>query len=504
MTTQICVIPQGTQLPAHLQGPDAAARIAANMAAAASGIKAGGFPRLSLDTGKFNLVDGGATTPFMMAPQMGQPALPMMCFEAVVVDANRSPKLSRVLFKGAYVKGEVREPNCRSDNGINPDIDVAAPESAACANCPQAAWGSKVSQFSGKDITACEEFKQLAILPAWFQGWTEYKMIGFAVHKGSLKNWKLYINELTTRGFDVTTLVTNITFDATATGVLNFAFNRFLTEEEHQKVIVRAQGADVRVIVAQFRSVAAPQLPAPVAHVALPTPTPGAVVTVTGPATVTSGSGPQFPPETTTFGGAAPQPAAAQGSPQNNTAPAPASAAAPTEPAKRTRRTRAQIVADEAAQNTAPAGADPRIAHLDQAQQTTIMAVGGPDSPAGKAILAVFPAPQSVADPLAHLDATTKATIAAVGGPDSVAGKAILVAFKAAGTPAAPAEGDKPQPSGVVPPPLPAAPTSPQSTVSFGAAPVSAIVPVGGVSVAAASLKALLEKKLGINRPKAG
>ncbi len=528
-TTQLSVIPQGTQLPAHLQGPDAAARIAANMAAAASGIKAGGFPRLSLDTGKFNLVEGGETNTYMMAPLMGQPALPMMCFEAAVVEANRSPKLSRVLFKGAYVKGEVREPDCRSANGINPDPDVAVPESAACANCPQAAWGSKVSQFSGKDITACEEFKQLAILPAWFPGWTEAKMIGFAVHKGSLKNWKLYIADLNTRGFDVMTLVTNITFDATATGVLNFAFNRFHTEEEQAKLNLRVAGADVQVIVAQSRSVAAPlALPAP-APAAPPIPASQVPPTQPAPAPAPVQTGVVFATEPATFGAAPPsQPAAAQGvPPQINTAPAAAPAAAPTEPPKRTRRTRAQIAADEAAAaGTAlavvaghPGFVASSIAHLDAATQATIAAVGGPDSPAGKAILAAFPPPtvHVPADPLAHLDAATKATITAVGGPDSVAGKAILAAFavvqpKAAAAPAAPAEGDKPQPSGVTLPPPPAAPftppvptTSGPVTTGFGAAPApQPSVAPAAPSAAAMSLKALLEKKLGINQPAAG
>ena len=509
--TQVTV-PQGIQLPAHLQGPDAAAAIAAANAAAAGGIKSGSFPRISIKGGKFHEKDGGETKTYFMPAAPGQPPLPMMCLEAVIVAAN--PALTKLYYKDPFAEGEDREPNCSSSNGVTPDSHITAPQNSVCATCPQNAWGSKVSKMSGKDIKACDDNKQLAVLPAMD---LTYKALGLTITKAALTDWGKYVRALSDRGFPVDSIVTNLTFDATASfPKLQFAYNRFLTAEEYAKVKERQQGDDVKLIVSQSsRMVALPQLPpptnaaAPAAQPAAATPPAGAPQT---PAAAATPSGPQFPPETTGFG-ATPQPAATQPVQEMSIAPSQeghaggaAPAAAPQPEQKRKRRTRAEMEAD--AKGAQQIANDP-LAHLAPDIKATVLAVGA-GSVAGKAILAQFPAP--VVSPLSGLDDATKATIAAVGGADSVAGKAILTALsnrvridgigdaqpKAAATTAAPAEGDKPQPSGVVPPSA-AAPTPPAT--GFGAAPAPqapASQPAPATSVSAENLRALLAKKLGI------
>ena len=182
MSTQLSVIPQGTQLPAHLQGPDAAAAIAAANAAAAGGIKTGGFPRISIKGGKFHEKDGGETKTYFMPALPGQPALPMMCLEAVVVAAN--PALTKLYYPSDYVEGDDKEPACSSSNGVTPDPHIAAPQSSVCATCPQNQWGSKVSTMSGKDIKACDDNKQLVVLPV---GDLAYKALGLTITKATLR-----------------------------------------------------------------------------------------------------------------------------------------------------------------------------------------------------------------------------------------------------------------------------------------------------------------------------
>jgi hypothetical protein len=364
------------QLPAHLATPEAAAQIAAANAAASGGIKtAGGFPRISIKANKFHeidaAIDAGAPRTYMVTAVQGQPALPMMCLEAVVIAAN--PAITKTYYEGEYLEGSVEAPNCQSSNGIVPDAHVVKKESPVCATCPKNQWGSKVSKLSGKDIKACDDSKQLAILPG---ADLTYKALGLEVHKGSLKNWGLYVKALSERGYPITGLVTNITFDHTANGILQFAFNRFLTPAEYAQVQARAEGADVKAIVTPTQTIA---LPAPAVQAALPAPAQAPVAPIAPPAPAPVAPPPPAPPVQAAGFGAAP--AAAPATPT----------AAPVAPvAPRTRKPREK----------APAAAVD-LSHLPPAIKAAVEACGV-DSPAGVALLAQFPAPvQAPVQPVA-------------------------------------------------------------------------------------------------------
>lgn len=267
--TQVAILPANIQLPAHLQTAEALAAIAAYNAAAAGGIKSGGFPRISIKGGKFHIVKGGETTTLMMEPAPGQPALPRMVLEVVVVAAN--PNLSKKFYEGDYVQGDDREPTCSSDNGQVPDSHIGAPQSANCAQCPQNQWGSKVSKASGKDVKACSDEKRLAILPAQD---LKYEALGFAVTPSSLGDWGKYVKALSDRNISVNAVVTNVTFDTTASYPKTlFSFNRFLDAAEYEQVQARAAGDDVKNIVNPVRQIV-PQLAAPAAPVPAAPPAP--------------------------------------------------------------------------------------------------------------------------------------------------------------------------------------------------------------------------------------
>lgn len=288
MSNALSVIPVGTQLPAHLMAPDAAAEIAAANAAAAGGIKAGGFPRISIKGGKFHEVDGGETNTYMMAPaSQGQPALPMMCFEAIILNAN--PNLSKTYYPGDYKDGDDAEPACSSDNGLTPDAHITAPQHTNCAECPQNQWGSKISKASQKEVKACNDSKRLAVLPAWFPAGLAYKALGLTITPSALGDWGKYVKALSEKGIPVNAVVTNLTFDANAAyPKLQFAFNRFVPDADYIKVKERMTGDDVKLIVATTRTIVikpAAQLPAPTTTQAQPpaaqsTPAPAAPVVV--------------------------------------------------------------------------------------------------------------------------------------------------------------------------------------------------------------------------------
>lgn len=469
MSTQVAIVPAGLQLPAHLQGPDVAAQIAAANAAAAGGIKIGGFPSISIKANKFHIKDGSEVVTLMNPPQAGQPALPMMCLEIVVVAANAA--ITKTFYPGDWVEGaDDQAPTCRASNGVTPDADIPTPQGSVCATCPQNQWGSKVSKLSGKDIKACDDSKQLAVLPA---SDLAYKALGLQVKKGSLKNWGDYVRALSERGYPIDALVTNVTFDATANGILQFAFNRFLTLEEYAKVKERASGSDVKLIVSQSRVVAPANaaLPPPATIVGLPASTaPVATYPVA----------PSAPPAVPPYTPPPPAPVAPPAPPVGfGAAPSPAAPAVPAaEPPKRTRRTRAQIEADAAAAAAAagippaaPAAATVDLSHLPPAIAAAVTALG-PTSPAAQALLAQF-SPTPSAPPAAVAPAPVPLT---------------------------------PPPAVTVAPPIATLPPAPPAApVGFGAAPVAPAPvqtqPTAQVAASGASLAAVLAAKLGLPAP---
>lgn len=377
--TQLAVVPANFQLPAHLQTAEAAAAIAAYNAAAAGGIKLGGFPRISIKGSKFHIVEGGETTTIMAPAAPGQPQLPMMILEAVILSAN--PQLSKTYYEGDYQPGDDKEPTCSADNGIVPDAHIAAPQHSNCAACPKNQWGSKQSKISGKDIKACSDTKRLAIVPA---ANLAYKALGLSVTPSSLGDWGKYVKALSERNIPVNAIVTNITFDATASHPkLLFSFNRVLSAEEYAKVVERAKGDDVKNIVSPVRqiTVPVPQLPRPVAAPVAP---------------ATPAAPPPPPP-------AAPAPVAPPTGFGAPTAPVAPSPAAPVPPVDKPKRAPRKTAVDES------------LAHLPPHILATVQALGVTD-PTAQALLAKYPkpaAPEQVPAAQPAPDAKVGAPIAA-------------------------------------------------------------------------------------------
>lgn len=461
MSNAVIVIPSNIELPARLRGADIAAQIAAENAAAAGGIKAGGFPRVSIKANKFHIVDGGEMTTLTRAAEPGQPPLPIMCLEVVVIASN--PALSKTYYEGEFVEGQADAPDCQSANGVTPDGFVAAPQHSNCASCPQNAWGSAISKFSGKEIKKCGDSKQLVVLPA---GDLNFKALGWAIQKGSLTNWGGYVKALTGRNFPVQQIVTNVVFDATANGVLQFSFNRFLTDEEYARVQERAKGDDVKNIVSPAVFVPPPaQLAAPAAAPALaapaPAPAPAPAAPVTSPSIAAAGAA---------FAAGATPPAAAP---------------AAEEPPKRTR-----------AKRTPPAPVAGDLSHIPAPIQAALAALPA-DSPARAALLAQYPAP-AAADPFAGQPPHVKMAVDAVGGLGSEAGKTMFATLT--GQPIAAAPTPTPAPQVPVAPavapvaPVAVAPAAPAP--NFGATPPAETAPTPAVTASGASLKDRLQKIL--------
>lgn len=373
MSTALATIPD---LPSYLQVGSEAAR--ARNLAAMGGIKAGGFPRISIGGSKFHLIDGDDK---ILLTDPNNPDLPAMQLEVVVVGFN--PGVSKTYYKGTWTEGDAGEPDCSSDDGITPDPHVAAPQCTNCASCPQNAWGSKISE-QGKEIKACSDNKRLVILPV--NDLDESKAIALTITPASLKPWAEFVRALDGKGVEISTCVTKVQFDPAAKFPrLQFKFGRYLTPEELAIARERESGDDVRLIASPRKS--APQAPRAVPQSAKP---------AAAPAPAPAPSAPVAPPPP----------------------PPPPVAAAP-------------------ATTSAPAWAE----GIADSIVAAITAVGGPDTPGGKALYDQFkPKVAAPADPYAGLPAHVKPAVEAAGGLESDGGKAVFAALTGGAAPAAQAE----------------------------------------------------------------
>lgn len=268
MSTAIAVIPE---IPSYLQTSTDAAR--ARNLAAMGGIKAGGFPRISIGGAKFHMIDGDDK---ILLTDPNNPELPAMQLEVAVVGFN--PGISKIFYKDKWAEGDAGEPDCSSDDGITPDPHVATPQCTNCAGCPQNQWGSKISE-QGKQIKACSDNKRLVILPV--AELDESKAIAFTITPASLKPWAEYVRLLDSKGVEISTCVTKIQFDPTVTfPKLQFKFGRYLTPEELAIVRQRETEDDVRLIASPRKSAPQPPraaAPAAPAQPAAPAPAPAPV-----------------------------------------------------------------------------------------------------------------------------------------------------------------------------------------------------------------------------------
>ena len=240
MSNQL-IVPQGQQLPAHLlNNPEYQALLARNQAAA-GGIRAGSeFPTISVKGSKFHLRKDGQNT--TMVDGQG---LPMQRLEVVIMEA--SPTLSKVFFAGSYVEGQSKEPDCMSDDGVQP-CGGSALQSQSCAVCPQNQWGSGRDQNNNPTKgKACSDTKKLVVLPAMD---LTFPATLLQITPTSLKDWGAYVNQLTAQNIPVSAVITWLQFDPQASHPrLQFLFGGFLDDARFATVMERARGEDVAEVI---------------------------------------------------------------------------------------------------------------------------------------------------------------------------------------------------------------------------------------------------------------
>ena len=200
-----------------------------------------GFPAsIRIKQGKFRLVDGNGDETILKPAELAEGEyLPL-----VVLAAKRG--LNKVYYATAYDpnQSEPSAPDCFSLDGERPDASVKKPMCSTCAACPMNAFGSG-RNAAGQPTKgkACSDNKILAVL---------YKggVYQFKIPPASLKNWGVFVKNLTARGIPLGHVAVYTGFDdAVDYSVLTFRVGRFIEEEKLPKLAAYVSSVEVSDII---------------------------------------------------------------------------------------------------------------------------------------------------------------------------------------------------------------------------------------------------------------
>jgi hypothetical protein len=170
-------------------------------------VGAGAGPYLSIMGDRFTLVDiAGNEQPVQT-----------LYIDVVIVDVN--DHMSKMYYETKYDPNNPTPPACFSDNGIAPSIAAGSPQSPTCASCSHNVWGSKISEMGSK-VKACRDEQKTAIIIPGMPN----SMFRLTVPPNSLKNWRAYVAKFLNAGFDMSDVVTRLSFEGGGErGTLAFA-----------------------------------------------------------------------------------------------------------------------------------------------------------------------------------------------------------------------------------------------------------------------------------------
>jgi len=253
------MIPDKSSIPSYILDPTLAKQ--ANDEAAA-GISTGMPPRVKLSMKQFKLVDAaGEETLFPPSKMIIGPD--ENSYLPVVVLRAKKP-LQKAWYATAYNPNEDgKQPDCFSTDSERPDPTSLAVQSDLCATCPHNQFGSAVDQ-SGNTMKgkACADSKILAVfVPGSRKVETDPKVYQFKLPPASLKNFGMYVKQLSSAGIPLGTAQTLVGFDMTKENpVLIFKFGGFLPEASLPKLAEMAALPETEDIIGGFN---APALPVP-------------------------------------------------------------------------------------------------------------------------------------------------------------------------------------------------------------------------------------------------
>lgn len=223
------IVTSNAQLPAHLQGV-----VDKGLFDELAGGVQSGFPVISYKGKVWRVKKGGDEQVYVNSDGEAMPSI-----ELVLLRSLERP--SKTFYAGKYSEGDNSKPDCWSSDGLKPDSNVPQPVSSLCLNCPNNAWGSKITE-QGKQTRACADVRrvavafahQLAEVAAGKRGEDDVDILLLRVPAASLNNLKDYAEKvLKPKGVAYFMLTTKVGFDSdVAYPKLTFKGLRFLSEDE--------------------------------------------------------------------------------------------------------------------------------------------------------------------------------------------------------------------------------------------------------------------------------
>ena len=197
-----------------------------------------GGNRIGLRNSRFRLIVGGVEEGIIQENYLD------------VIILGAAPAVSRVYYQGNFDPNENQAPTCYSADGVHPADDVKSKQADKCALCPMNAKGSKI--VDGKQFKACSYFRRVVLMLA---GDTQDRRVFkldvksqglFGENTAAEKNLNDYIKMVATRGVDMGSVVTRISFDLNASvPKLLFKASRYITPEEMDAVRDLVQSEEV-------------------------------------------------------------------------------------------------------------------------------------------------------------------------------------------------------------------------------------------------------------------
>ena len=224
-------------LPAYLQGKTSrglAQSLIANLGA-------GSPPFLSIMGNRLTLID--ATGEEIAVPTYDPKIGPYI--DVCIIDANEHT--SKIFYDKPFdpAANQYEPPACWSDNGVGPSRNAAKPQSRTCAECPQGAWGSKVSVVSGKPVKACNDVQKVAFITAGYE-----MPFLLRIPPNSRGNFRGYVNKFVGQPMDIEDVTTRIMFEPGGIGTLKFEAVGWLDENTtvpQRNKLIAAKATDAMV-----------------------------------------------------------------------------------------------------------------------------------------------------------------------------------------------------------------------------------------------------------------
>lgn len=218
----------------------------ANQSEYATGVL-GGFGVVSIRGKIWRIKYQGDEKPVM---RRDSPTEAASSLEVVLVRA--SPAISKIYYEGAYSSDSDAAPDCWSTNGVTPAAEALRKQSATCASCPKAAWGSKVTD-QGKKTKACSDSRRLAVVPL---GDLQNEAFGgpmlLRIPAASLSELAAFDSKMRALGYPLFSIGVRISFDINSEyQKIMYSAIRVLTEEEAQTVLAMRDSPQVLRILEQ-------------------------------------------------------------------------------------------------------------------------------------------------------------------------------------------------------------------------------------------------------------